>query len=152
MRKPGSWNGSTLFRGFASSLTIYFRATGLVREHWGLAATTFLEAEARQHFLSRLREHPTVERTLSERLEVTVHSNPVVLSLFWRHSNSFDDFTSAFEVPPATYNNLQGSGSTNRAGTQNTRQSNTQNALSVHTAQTTVSQRCVHYRIQMVQH
>ena len=58
VRKPGSWNGSTPFRGFASSLTIYFRATGLAREHWGLAAATFLEAEARQHFLSRLREHP----------------------------------------------------------------------------------------------
>ena len=58
VRKPGSWNGSTPFRGFASSLMIYFRATGLAREHWGLAAATFLEAEARQHFLSRLREHP----------------------------------------------------------------------------------------------
>ena len=38
VRKPGSWNGSTPFRGFASSLTIYFRATGLAREHWGLVA------------------------------------------------------------------------------------------------------------------
>ena len=58
VRKPGSWNGSTPFRCFASSLTIYFRATRLAREHWGLAAATFLEAEAQQHFLSRLREHP----------------------------------------------------------------------------------------------
>ena len=52
VRKPGSWNRSTPFRGFAASLTIYFRATGLAREHWGLAAATFLEAEAWQHFLS----------------------------------------------------------------------------------------------------
>ena len=59
VRKPGSWNGSTLFWGFASSLTIHLRATKLAREHWGPAAATFLEAEARQHFLSWLREHPT---------------------------------------------------------------------------------------------
>ena len=59
VRKLASWNGSTPFWGFAPSLTIYFRATGLAREHWGLAAATFLEAKARQHFLSRLREHPT---------------------------------------------------------------------------------------------
>ena len=52
VRKLGSWNGSTPFRGFASSLTIYFKATGLAREHWGPAAATFLEAEAWQHFLS----------------------------------------------------------------------------------------------------
>ena len=58
VRKPGSWNGKNPFRGFASSLTIYFRATGLAREHWGLAVATFLEVEVRQHFLSRLREHP----------------------------------------------------------------------------------------------
>ena len=52
VRKPGSWNGSTPFRGFASSVTIYFRANGLAREHWGFATATFLEAEAWQHFLS----------------------------------------------------------------------------------------------------
>ena len=73
VRKPGSWNGSTPFRGFAASLTIYFRATGLAREHWGLAAATFLEAEARQHFLSRLREHPVEQELYDQegRLEWT---------------------------------------------------------------------------------
>ena len=42
-----------------------------------------------------------------------------------RQCNSCDDSASAFELPPATYNNLQVSGSTNRAGTQDTRQRNT---------------------------
>ena len=42
MRQLGSWNGSTPFLGFASSLTIYFRATGLARGHWRLATVTFL--------------------------------------------------------------------------------------------------------------
>ena len=32
LRKPAGWNGSTPFKGFASALTIYFRATGISRE------------------------------------------------------------------------------------------------------------------------
>ena len=43
----------------------------------------------------------------------------------WRQCNSCDDSASAFELPPATYINLRVSGSTDRAGTQNTRQRNT---------------------------
>ena len=61
-------------------------------------------------------------RTLGECLAVTVHSKsrrPVALS--WRRCNSCDDSASAYELPPATYNNLQVSESTDRAGTQNTR-------------------------------
>ena len=50
VRKLGSWNGSTPFQGFAYSLTIYFKATGLAREHWGPTTAMFLEAEARQLF------------------------------------------------------------------------------------------------------
>ena len=46
VRKPGSWNGSTPFRGLASSLMIYFKSTGLDQEHWRHAAMTFLEAKA----------------------------------------------------------------------------------------------------------
>ena len=59
-------------------------------------------------------------RTLGECLTVTVPSNLVEFSLSWRGRNSFDECSSAFEVPPATYNNLQGPGSTDRAGTQDT--------------------------------
>ena len=44
-------------------MTIYFRATGISREQWGPVAATFLEAEAWQHFLARLKEHP-VEQEL----------------------------------------------------------------------------------------
>ena len=64
--------------------------------------------------------------TLGECLAVTVHSKSRrSVALSWRRCNSCDDSASAYELPPATYNNLQVSGSTDRAGTQNTRQRNT---------------------------
>ena len=65
-------------------------------------------------------ETENVGRTLWECPKVTVPSNPVEFSLSWRGRNSFDECSSAFEVPPATFNNLQGPGLTDRVGTQDT--------------------------------
>ena len=84
-----------------------------------------------------------------ECLEVTVPSKSVGLSLsLWATWYSYDDSASVFEVPPVTYDNLQGPGFTDRAGMQDTRQENTQNARSVLKAQDTAQfpQRCVHYK------
>ena len=61
----------------------------------------------------------------SASLSLSTRNPSTCRSLSWRRCNSCDDSALAFELPPATYINLRVSGSTDSAGTQNTRQKNT---------------------------